>query len=273
MKSSSRLCLGLAALFGCGKPPPEDERKLVGDTLLELDLTEAPVEHDQTLLGASRPSHYEGLLRVRELVGDPLARGLFVRLGPFGGQFADVDDWAETLESYRTAKKPVHCHFDGLDNAGYALAAHCDQISMTPAGMLELVGLALQAVHGRALLDSLGVKADVLQVGKYKGAAESFTRESMSDAQRESSTLADRSRPRLSCTPRAARARPAALQKLLDAGPYTADAARAAGSSTRSPSTTKRAPGPKRPQARVSCSARSRPRRATRSRSPSSCGC
>ena len=224
-------CLALLCLGACGKPAPEDsDRKLVSDTLLELDLTEAPAEQRTALLGQERPSHFEGLMRLRALTADPLAKGLFVRIGGFGGQFADVDDWAQTLESFRAAKKPVHCHFDEVDNTGYALAAHCDKLSMTPAGMLDLVGLALQAIHGRTLLDTLGVQAELLQVGKYKGAAESFTRAGMSDEQRVSldTLLTD-----LDAAFRAHLGKrvpdPAAVQKLIDGGPYTAEAAQAAG--------------------------------------------
>src|SRR5690606_22377864 len=107
----------LALLLGaCGKSEPPSERKLVAETLLELDLTQAPPEQRPNLLGPERPSHFEALMRLRTLARDPLARGLFVRIGSFEGRFADVDDWAQALEGFREAKKPVHCHFDELDN-------------------------------------------------------------------------------------------------------------------------------------------------------------
>ncbi|HYJ10742.1 MAG TPA: S49 family peptidase, partial [Polyangiaceae bacterium] len=148
----------LALLWsGCSQREEPKERKLVADTLVELDLTEPADERTASLFGEAKPSHFEAQQRVRKFVKDPLARGLFVRLGAFAGHFSDVDDWAETFDAFRAQKKPVHCQFDELDNSGYALASHCDLVSMTPAGLLNLVGLAAQVLHGRQLLDMVGV--------------------------------------------------------------------------------------------------------------------
>jgi protease IV len=211
------------ACSACGGEPEREDKKLEAETLIELDLTPPLEEQSHALLGESRPSHLEAMLKVKKLVKDPLARGLFVRLGSFGGRFADVDDWAQLFEAFRAQKKPVHCHFDVLDNGGYALASHCDQLSMTPAGMLTLVGIGAQVLHGRELLDHLGVQAELLQVGKYKGAAEPFTRADLSEEQRQSleALIAD-----LDGSFRAHLARRAALgdvQAVLDGGPYDAN--------------------------------------------------
>ena len=143
---ASIMCL--LALAGCGREPPSKERKLEVDSLIDLDLRSALPELDRALLGEGRPSHLDALLRTRKFAADPLARGLFVRLGSFAGHFADVDDWAAVFEAFRKQKKPVHCHFDELDNGGYALASHCDRLSMTPAGLLNLVGLAEWSATG-----------------------------------------------------------------------------------------------------------------------------
>ena len=173
--------------LGCGG---EDDRakakKLVAETLIEVDLSSGLEERTDPLFGEGRPGHFEALVRVRKLVKDPLARGLFARLGGFEGRHADVDDWAQLFDAFRAQKKPVHCHFDEVDNAGYALASHCDRLSMGPAGLLNLVGIGAQLVHGKSLLDQLGVRAELLQVGKYKGAAEPFTRDAPSDELRQS---------------------------------------------------------------------------------------
>lgn len=226
----STLALALSACGGGSEP--EKEHKLVAETLLELDLGRPPEERSAAaLLGEGRPSHFEALMRVQKLAKDPLARGLFVRIGAFGGRFSDVDDWAQAFESYRAEKKPVHCHFDEVDNAGYALAAHCDRLSMTPSGLLNLVGLALQVVHGRELLELLGLRAELFQVGKYKGAAEPFTRDALSPEQRESldTLLADLDENFRAHLGKRIQGNAAGLTSVIDGGPYTSDGARAAG--------------------------------------------
>jgi protease-4 len=229
-RASTVVCVAALLCFGCGSREESKERKLVADSLLELDLTQPPDERASELFAESRPSHFQALLRIRKLSADPLARGLFVQLGDFGGRFGDVDDWAETFETYRAAKKPVHCHFDQLDNAGYALASHCDRLSITPSGFLNLVGLAAQVVHARQLLELVGVKAEIFQVGKFKGAAEPFTQDALTPEQRASLDvlLLDLDVAFRAHLLRREQRAPEALQALIDEGPYTAEAARGA---------------------------------------------
>lgn len=226
--SSCALALALSA---CSAREEPKERKLVADSLVEIDLTEPPDEHSAALFGEAKPSHFEALMRMRKFVDDPLARGLFVRLGSFAGHFADVDDWAEAFEAFRASKKPVHCQFDELDNTGYALASHCDRVSMTPAGLLNLVGLAAQVVHGKELLDLVGVKAEIFQAGKFKGAAEPFTRDSLAPETRESleAMLADLDRSFHAHLGKRTQRDDVAVQKVIDAGPYTSERAKQAG--------------------------------------------
>ena len=84
----------LCCVSACGKPEAERERKPIADSLIELDLSRAPAEQRVGLFDEERPSHFEALMRLRTLLRDPLARGVFLRLGEFNGQFSDVDDWA-----------------------------------------------------------------------------------------------------------------------------------------------------------------------------------
>jgi protease-4 len=223
------LCTALA-VAGCSAPDEPSNTPLT-DALLELDLTEPLDEQGTAFLNQRRPGLAEATMEVRELLDEPLAKGLFVRIGPHAGHLSDVDEWASVFDAYRAKKKPVHCHFDGADNAAYALGAHCDRLSMTPAGTLELVGLGAQVVHGRALLEMLGVEADLLQMGKYKGAAEPFTRDQMSPELKQSldtllSNLDANFRKHLSHKLKGRS--PEAIAKLLDEGPYSSARARAA---------------------------------------------
>ena len=222
------LALASAALVCCA-PPEEPSNVPHSEALLELDLTEPLSEQGAAFLSQRRPGLGEAVMEVRELLDEPLAKGLFVRIGPHAGHLSDVDEWASVFEAYKAQKKPVHCHFDGADNAAYALAAHCDRLSMTPAGTLELVGLAAQVVHGRALLEMLGVEADLAQMGKYKGASEPFTRDHMSPELEESlktllGNLDQNFRAHLAH--KLKNHSPEAIAKIIDEGPYSSQRAR-----------------------------------------------
>jgi protease-4 len=219
----------LIAASACGNPRADSDKKPTVATLYELDLRDELPEQASALLGDELPGLSDAVLKVRGLLDEPLVKGLFVRLGPLHGRFGDLRDWAETFDAFRAQKRPVHCHFDDTDNLGIALATHCDRVSVTPAGTVNLVGVAAQLVYGRELLALLGVKADMLQIGKYKGAAEPFTRDAPSPELRESiDTLLDALDENLRLhLARGGKRNPAEVSALIDDGPYGADAAKA----------------------------------------------
>ena len=85
------------------------------------------------------------------------------------------------------AKVPVVCHADDYNNTSmYVAAAGCSRIWVSPAGGVETVGIAAQLLFARSLFDKLDVSVDFLQVGKFKGAEEPFTRDAPSPEARAS---------------------------------------------------------------------------------------
>src|SRR5262249_27978036 len=96
-------------------------------------------------------------------------------------------------------------------------------------------GLRMEVTFFKGLFDKLGVKADILQMGDFKGAAEPFTRESLSDANRKQmgSVLDDYFEKDLVeriVKGRASRKLDAAkVKQLIDDGPYSAREAVKAG--------------------------------------------
>ena len=53
---------------------------------------------------------------------------------------------------------------------------------MPPVGSLTVSGVRMEITYYKGLLEKLGIKADMLQMGDYKGAAEPLTRDKMSPA-------------------------------------------------------------------------------------------
>ena len=56
---------------------------------------------------------------------------------------------------------------------------------MNPSGEVDWHGLASQPVFVKELLDKVGIKMQVVKVGKYKSATEMYTEDHMSDFNRE----------------------------------------------------------------------------------------
>jgi protease IV len=216
------------ALSSCGGNAREEQRASQR-VMQEIVLDQAPAETGQEgLFGRSAPPLRTVIRAVDAARTDRQVTGLFLRLGGFGSAWGRHRDLAEAIAALREAGKPVHCYMETNDNVGYAFAARsCDRISITPAGMLDTVGVSAQLFFARRMLDSIGVRADVLQVGRFKGAAEPLVRDSMSPELRESigALVDDLHADVLDAMITGRRLDAQRAQAILDEGPY--DSARA----------------------------------------------
>ena len=82
-------------------------------------------------------------------------------------------------------EKLLIVHADYLGFKDLYLASAADVISLSPPGMIYFPGLYLSRIYVKGALDKLGIEAEVGSVGKYKSAVETFTREEMSQYDRE----------------------------------------------------------------------------------------
>ncbi|MBI2389620.1 MAG: S49 family peptidase [Deltaproteobacteria bacterium] len=115
-------------------------------------------------------------------------KGVFVAFGAAPLGWARAHELGDALAALKSAKVPVLCHADAWENATYAAAARgCDTIAMSPGGEVEATGPAATVPYARELLvDKLKAQVDILQVGKFKGAAEPLTRDGPSEEYRQS---------------------------------------------------------------------------------------
>lgn len=117
---------------------------------------------------------------------DARVRGVVLRLGQAPLGFAKVQALARSLATLREAGKRVVVYADHTGNAGGWLGGLADRFWMAPEGRLDLLGVKLVSPYLRRALDRLGVRPAVLSAGRFKSAGEVLSRESMSEAARES---------------------------------------------------------------------------------------
>jgi protease IV len=144
---------------------------------------------------------------------------------------ARAEELRAAIGRIRKAGKPVAAQLVSGSPVHYVVAAACDTIAMPPAATLELTGVRAEMMFFKSLLDRLGVDAEILQVGEFKGAGEPFTRDGMSPqlrAQYESfiGDLYDQLVERVAADRRLA---PEKVGELVDLGVFTPDAAKEAG--------------------------------------------
>lgn len=230
------LPLGVAALLACegrqrsssrGTAPHEEQR--AGPAIAVLDLSDGVPEQPPTgWLGlSSRGASMDALvLEMEHLARDKDVRGVLVRLSGARIGLARAGEVGALLSSIG-AKVPVWCHADDFANATLYLAAQgCRRVWVSPAASVDAIGLAAQTLYFHKLLaDELGLEVDFLQVGKFKGAEEPFTREGPSPEARQSleATLSDM---RAAWLDGIRKGRPLASESAAEDGPYGAQAAK-----------------------------------------------
>lgn len=189
--------VALTLAMGCrGRPrswdvPVEAERpRLGGPAVLEFDLgAGAPETAKGGVLQIPSRHTFDALVAsLHQAEKRKDLKGVFVSFGAASLGWARAHELGDALIEIRNKKIPVLCHADAWDNGAYAAAARgCDTIAMSPGGEVEATGPAATVPYARELLvDKLHAKVDILQVGKFKGAAEPLTRDGPSDEYRVS---------------------------------------------------------------------------------------
>lgn len=114
--------------------------------------------------------------RLRQARQDKDVRAVLLNLSETGFNLAQAQEIRDSLIELRKAGKRSFVYSDAYDTAGYIAASGSRDICMLPGGEIMVPGVGMEAMFARDLLDKVGVKADYVQIGQYKGADEPFTR-------------------------------------------------------------------------------------------------
>jgi len=140
------------------------------------------------------------------------------------------DELRAAIRRIRERDKPVSAVLVGGSAVPYFVAAACDTVVMPPAATLELTGVRAEMMFYKSLLDRLGVDAEILQVGEFKGAGEPLTRTSMSPQLRKQyeSFVGDLFEQLVGRVAEDRGLEPERVRALIDTGVFTPEAAREA---------------------------------------------
>ena len=166
--------------------------------LLELDLTEIPVEPDQDdplarLRHRGRHDLRSTLRALHEAADDPRVVGLIARVGgPV--PWPVMQELRAGVRAFAAGGKPTLAWAETFSEqpgamAGYVLATAFDELWLQPGGELGLLGVALDTTFVRGSLDKLGLEPQFDQRHEYKNAADTIMRTEFTRAHR------DRARP------------------------------------------------------------------------------
>ncbi len=202
---------------------------MVAEIILRGDYPEG--SSTDSLFSHIQPSLSKVVRRLDKAAEDDAVRAVLLRIEELQLGWGKVYELRAAIGRIRKAGKPVYALLSHAETNAYLLASACDEIVLAPPGVLLLPGVRAEVTFYKGLLEKLGIQFDMLQMGKYKGAAEPFTRREMSPAMRENmETLVDGLYENLITTLAVDRklGRDQAM-KLVDNAMYTAEAARKAG--------------------------------------------
>jgi protease-4 len=183
------------------------------------------------LLADVAPHLHRIIERLDKAAADQRVKGVVLSIeSPDLGR-GRADELRAAIARLRKAGKPVAAHLVGSAPVHYMVALACDTITMPPAATLEITGVRTEVMFFKDLFDSLGLKAEILQVGEFKGAGEPLTRSSMSPQLREQyeSFVGDLFEQLVERIAAERRLAPERVRELIDTGVFTPDAAHEAG--------------------------------------------
>jgi protease-4 len=171
-----------------------------------------------------RMTHRRLIMLLDALAADPKVKRIILQIGPLSVGLARLQEIARALDRLKTAGKTLYALFDSLHTREYVLAARCHHRWMVPTGTLSLTGLRLEVAYWRGLLDKADVEADLLVAGKFKSAAEPFTRQSAGELTRAQTEglLGGLYEQVLDDLAAGLGRKKDQVAKLVDGGPYTA---------------------------------------------------
>ncbi len=102
-----------------------------------------------------------------------------------GGGLSHLHALAAAVREVRDSGKPVIAWGEGFSQGDYLIASQADELLLHPSGGLLLQGFGSYRPFIRRALDNLLIDLEVISVGDFKSDVEIFTRDDLSDGERE----------------------------------------------------------------------------------------
>lgn len=134
---------------------------------------------------ASTMGLQETLEAIQKAKENDKVKGIYIEAGSFSADYASLQEVRNALLDFKKSGKWIVAYGDIYTQATYYLCSVADKVWMNPSGEIDWHGMASQPIFVKDLLAKVGIKMQVIKVGKYKSATEMYTEDHMSDANRE----------------------------------------------------------------------------------------
>lgn len=163
----------------------ETKKVRIAYIIIDGDLPESPGE--MSLFGDLGTDLRKTIARLEKAGDDESIAGVILQIdaAPGRGKLNEVRD---AITRVQNKGKKVYALLESAMGPQYQLASACDEIILPESGEVLLPGVRAEFSFYKDLLAKVGVEADMLHVGDFKGAAEPYTRDTLSEPVRKNMT-------------------------------------------------------------------------------------
>lgn len=111
-------------------------------------------------------------------------KGIYIEAGALAANYATLQEIRNALADFRKSGKWIVAYGDFYTQGVYYVASVADKVYINPKGIVDWHGIGAQTMFYKDFMAKFGVKWEVVKVGTFKSATETFTEEKMSDANR-----------------------------------------------------------------------------------------
>jgi protease-4 len=121
---------------------------------------------------------------IERAANDRRIGGIILNIGAVSGDRDYLWELRTALEQFKSHGKKICAFLSNADIDTYCLASVADKIVMDELGTLSLLGYSVNRSYVQHSLEKLGIGVRELRYFEYKSAAETYTRDSMSEEDR-----------------------------------------------------------------------------------------
>ena len=166
--------------------------------------------------------------RLARAATDKNVKGVLLKVNPTAMGWGTIHELQTEIHKFKKSSgKPVAAWVESGSLGSYLLAAAADDIYMPESGYLLMTGLRAEVSFYKNMFDYLDIKPDFMKMGKFKSAAEPYTRTSMSEPfKQEMNEMLDSIYGQIVSTISKSRDMKAdEVKAAIDQGPFTANTA------------------------------------------------
>jgi protease-4 len=164
---------------------PSSKKVRLAHIVIEGELPESPGE--MSLFGDLGADLRKMMARLEKAGEDKSIAAVILQIDASMGR-GKLNELRDSVKRVQAKGKKVYALCEAAIGPQYELAAACDEIVMPESGEVLIPGVRAEFGFYKDLLGKLGIEADFMHVGDYKGAAEPYTRTSLSEPVRKNMT-------------------------------------------------------------------------------------